>query len=66
MLATFYLDLFVASFNGWLAAIPILVACPLMVSGYKSYKTTVGHLLAGVVVAVALSISLLTVFTGVL
>lgn len=58
VLATYYLDVFVAGWNGWLAAIPILVACPLMVSGYRSYKTTAGHVLAGVAAVLALATSL--------
>jgi CDP-diacylglycerol--serine O-phosphatidyltransferase len=58
VLVTYYLDLFVAGWNGWLAAVPILVACPLMVSGYKSYKTNVGHALAGAVGLLALAVSL--------
>lgn len=42
-----FLDVFVLWFTGWLAAVPIVAACPLMVSGYKSYKTHVSHALAG-------------------
>lgn len=61
VLAMFYLDLFVVDIGGWLAAVPIVLSCPLMISGYKSYKTTVGHALAGLVVAVALFSSLLTI-----
>ncbi len=58
VLVAYYLDLFVAGWNGWLAAIPILLACPLMVSGYKSYKTHAGHALAGAVGLLALAVSL--------
>jgi CDP-diacylglycerol--serine O-phosphatidyltransferase len=58
VLLTYYLELFVAGWNGWLAAIPILLLCPLMVSGYKSYKTTVGHALAGLFCLTAAGISL--------
>jgi len=58
VLLTYYLDLFVAGWNGWLAAVPILVVCPLMVSGYRSYKTTVGHVIAGTVCLAAAGISL--------
>ena len=61
VLAMFYLDLFVVDIGGWLAAVPIILSCPLMISGYKSYKTTAGHALAGLVVAVALFSSLLTI-----
>ena len=58
VLVTYYLDVFVAGWNGWFAAVPILAVCPLMVSGYRSYKTTVGHAIAGTVCLVAGSISL--------
>ena len=61
VLAMFYLDLFVVDIGGWLAAVPIILSCPLMVSGYKSYKTTAGHALAGVVVVGALVSSALTI-----
>jgi phosphatidylserine synthase len=58
VLLTYYADMFVAGWNGWLAAIPILLLCPLMVSGYKSYKTTVGHALAGLFCLAAAGLSL--------
>ena len=61
VLAMFYLDLFVVDIGGWLAAVPIVLSCPLMVSGYKSYKTTAGHALAGLVVVGALLSSVLTI-----
>jgi len=58
VLFVYYLDMFVGQWNGWLAAVPIVVVSPLMVSGYKSYKTRLSHLLGGVVVLVAVGISL--------
>ena len=61
VLAMFYLDLFVVDIGGWLAAVPIILSCPLMISGYKSYKTTAGHALAGLVVVGALLSSVLTI-----
>ena len=61
VLAMFYLDLFVVDIGGWLAAVPIVLSCPLMISGYKSYKTTAGHALAGLVVVGALISSVLTI-----
>lgn len=66
VLLTYYLDVFVAAWNGWLAAVPILLTCPLMVSGYKSYKTWTGHLLAGglALTAAALSLSLALGWVG--
>jgi len=64
VLLVYYADLLVG-LGGWIAAIPILGVCPLMVSGYRSYKTTVGHAMAAAFVLAALSISLLAEFTGV-
>jgi CDP-diacylglycerol--serine O-phosphatidyltransferase len=64
VLATYYLHLFVPGFDGWLAAIPIVAVCPLMVSGYKSYKTHLGHGLAALFVLAALGVSLLATLTG--
>jgi Phosphatidylserine synthase len=61
VLAMFYIDLFILDISGWLAAVPIILSCPLMVSGYKSYKTTAGHALAGLVVVGALVSSVLTI-----
>lgn len=58
VLLSYYLDTFVAGWNGWLAAIPILLVCPLMVSGYKCYKTAVGHVLAGLFCLSAMGLSL--------
>lgn len=58
VLLTYYLDLFVAGWNGWFAAVPILLLCPLMVSGYRSYKTTAAHTLGGVYCLVAAGVSL--------
>lgn len=46
VLCNYYLAPFVPAWNGWLAALPILLACPVMVSGYRSYKTATGHALA--------------------
>jgi CDP-diacylglycerol--serine O-phosphatidyltransferase len=64
VLSLFYLDLLVGV-SGWLAAIPIVVVAPLMVSGYRCYKTTAGHALAAFAVLAALAISLLAEFTAV-
>ena len=63
VLAAFYPALFVPWFTGWLAAVPVVAACPLMVSGYRSYKTHVSHALAGLLVVVACTISCLVAFT---
>lgn len=53
VVANYFLSLFVVGWNGWVAGILIGVACPLMVSDYKAYKTTVSHLLAGAVAVLA-------------
>jgi phosphatidylserine synthase len=66
VLATFYLALFAPRFTEWLAAVPIVAACRLMVSGCKSYRTHVSHALAGLFVVVACTISCLVAFTGML
>jgi CDP-diacylglycerol--serine O-phosphatidyltransferase len=66
VLLTYYLDLFVAGWNGWLAALPILAVCPLMVSGYKSYKTNVSHGLAALFCLCAIAVSLSVADAGVL
>lgn len=66
VLATYYLDLFVGGWNGWLAAVPILAVCPLMVSGYRCYKTTLGHALAGLYVLAATVLALVLELGGTL
>jgi CDP-diacylglycerol--serine O-phosphatidyltransferase len=43
VVANYFAATFVGFWNGWLAAPLIVAACPLMVSGYKSYKTDYGH-----------------------
>ena len=65
VLAMYYLGLVVPGFGGWLAAVPIVAVCPLMISGYRSYKTAVGHALAAGFVLLALGISLLAELTSV-
>lgn len=64
VLLSYYLDIFVASWNGWLAAVPILAVCLLMVSGYKSYKTHTGHGLAALFCLTAIGISLWMELSG--
>jgi CDP-diacylglycerol--serine O-phosphatidyltransferase len=48
--------------SGWLAAVVIGAACPLMVSDYKAYKTDVSHALAGILGVVATGLALATEF----
>lgn len=66
VLSLFYLDQFVLAIDGLLATVPILVTCLLMVSGYKSYKTDVGHALAAAFALLAFTTSFLVVFTDLL
>ena len=47
VVANYFLATLVAGWTGWLAALAIAAVCPLMCSGYKSYKTLAGHVLAG-------------------
>lgn len=60
VVANYYLLALVPIWNGWLATVTVVACCPLMVSGYKSYKTDFGHALAGLgaFVAVALALAL--------
>lgn len=52
VITNYLLATFVAGWNGWLAAVPILLACPLMVSEYRTFKTVWGHVLVGLFGAV--------------
>jgi CDP-diacylglycerol--serine O-phosphatidyltransferase len=47
VVANYLLVVFVAEWTGWLAAVPILLSCPLMVSDYRAFKTVWGHVLVG-------------------
>lgn len=60
VVANYYLLALVAEWNGWIAAASVVALCPLMVSGYKSYKSDAGHALAGLgaVLAVALAVAM--------
>lgn len=64
VLALVYLEVFMGRINGWLAALPIVVAGLMMVSGYKSYKTTLGHVAGAILICLAATTSLLVVLTG--
>ncbi len=52
VVVNYLLVIFVAEWTGWLAAVPILLSCPLMISEYRSFKTVWGHVLVGVFGAV--------------
>jgi CDP-diacylglycerol--serine O-phosphatidyltransferase len=58
VLANYFLITLVAPWNGWLAGLSILLACPLMTSEYRAYKTDVGHWLVAGFGALALALSL--------
>lgn len=57
VLANYFLMVF-TPWNGWLAGVTILAACPLMTSQYRAYKTDVGHWLVAGVGAVAVALCL--------
>lgn len=58
VVANYFVAAFLAAWNGLAAAVTIAVACPLMVSDYKAYKTDVSHLLAGGAAALAVGLAL--------
>lgn len=60
VVANYFLLALVPLWNGWFATVTVAALCPLMVSGYKSYKTDVGHALAGggALLAIALALGL--------
>jgi CDP-diacylglycerol--serine O-phosphatidyltransferase len=58
VVANYFLLLFVGVWNGWVAGVVVGAVCPLMVSDYKSYKTHLSHILAGLVVVLAGSLAL--------
>ncbi|MEF8785243.1 MAG: CDP-alcohol phosphatidyltransferase family protein [Haloarculaceae archaeon] len=47
VVANYLLALFIAEWTWWLATVPILLSCPLMVSEYRAFKTVWGHVLVG-------------------
>lgn len=59
VLTNYLLVSLVGVWNGWLAAITVLAAAPLMISEYRAPKTTGAHVLLGAFVTVALGVSLL-------
>jgi CDP-diacylglycerol--serine O-phosphatidyltransferase len=50
--------------NGWLAAVVVALACPPMVSDYKSYKSATGHALAAGAVVLAAALVVLVELGG--
>jgi CDP-diacylglycerol--serine O-phosphatidyltransferase len=47
VVTNYLLVVLVAGWSGWLATVPIVLACPLMVSEYRTFKTVWGHVLVG-------------------
>ncbi|MFC6766747.1 CDP-alcohol phosphatidyltransferase family protein [Natrinema soli] len=58
VVTNYFLAAFVGAWNGWLAGLVICVACPLMVSDYKAYKTDTSHVLAGLATVAAAGLAL--------
>jgi CDP-diacylglycerol--serine O-phosphatidyltransferase len=48
VVANYLLVVLVAPWTGWLATVPIVLSCPLMVSEYRTFKTVWGHVLVGI------------------
>ncbi|MFB6297074.1 MAG: CDP-alcohol phosphatidyltransferase family protein [Salinirussus sp.] len=61
----YLLAVFVAGWNGWLAAVPIVLVSPLMISEYRTFKTVWGHVLVGLFAAAVGAVAVLLA-TGVL
>lgn len=59
VIANYLLVSFVGFWNGWFAAVTVLVAAPLMVSNYKAYKTDAAHALVGFGAALTIGLCLL-------
>jgi CDP-diacylglycerol--serine O-phosphatidyltransferase len=62
VVASYLLLELVPLWNGWLAALAVAAACPLMTSDYKSYKSTAGHVLAAGAALVAVVVVLMIEF----
>ena len=60
VVANYFLVTLLSVWNGWLAGLVLAAVCPLMISDYKAYKTTVSHMLAGcgALVGVGLALAL--------
>jgi CDP-diacylglycerol--serine O-phosphatidyltransferase len=58
VVSNYFLGTFVGLWNGWVAGVLVGLACPLMVSDYKAYKTDLSHALAAVVALVAGGVAL--------
>ncbi len=59
VVGNYFLDAFVAQWNSWLAAATILLAAPLMISNYRSYKTVGSHTVAALLSLVVVGLALL-------
>lgn len=56
VVVNYFAAAFVPAWDGWLASATILAASPLMISNYRSYKTTAGHALVGLFAAAAVGL----------
>lgn len=52
----------VTRWTGWLAAVTILLAAPMMVSNYRSYKTIGSHTVAGLLALVVVGVAIVLEF----
>jgi phosphatidylserine synthase len=59
VVTNYLLASFVAFWNGWFAAATVVVACPLMVSDYRSYKTVRIHWVVAVLSVVVVGLCLI-------
>lgn len=64
VVTNYVLAVLVAGWSGWLATVPILLSCPLMVSEYRTFKTVWGHVLVGLFAAVVGTVCLLLAIGG--
>ena len=58
VVANYFLAAFVAQWNGWVAAATVLLAAPLLISNYRSYKTVGSHTVAGLLALVVVGLAL--------
>jgi CDP-diacylglycerol--serine O-phosphatidyltransferase len=62
VVGNYFLAAFVSQWNGWLAAATILLAAPLMISNYRSYKTVGSHTVAGLLALAVVALALVLEF----
>ncbi|WP_335999051.1 CDP-alcohol phosphatidyltransferase family protein [Halorientalis halophila] len=62
VVANYFLAAFVGFWNGWLAAASILLAAPLMISNYRSYKTASSHTVVALLALLLVGLALVLEF----